>query len=482
MSGIHDIFTADLVDSNDPISKKKLQKREGQYTLIKTILGFDFNGQRKTIWLEEEKRAKLLTILHSWIGVGIQHRGVPFAEFESVVVKLRHAFTALPRGRGLLSPCNWLLKRSPPVVYFHRNKPLCSAMSDCCTILRESTRRPTWCRKLVAGWPDFVGVFDASSHGVGGVIIGELSACLPTVFRIRWPPDITASVVSDKNPEGMLTNLDLELAGLVLLWLMMEHVCGPLAKKRVALFSNNSPTVSWVQRMASRASLVAEQLIRILALRFNVHKVCPITMLHIAGDQNAMTNIPSCSFGSKPQWHFQSELDFLTFFNNSFPLPLQNLWTLCQPTSAIAMQVISVLRMSPFTLDNWRQLPVAGKNIGTTGRSIQNLWEWTLTYMTPPSPSMSDYSQDLLQESARATMAMETKFKIAQSVARLRPLARRLHWPVILTLPKYLGRSDSFPASRSCLTAIGRPIHQHAKSSRYSWISPNYWWNRLIKQ
>jgi hypothetical protein len=46
---------------------------------------------------------------------------------------------------------------------------------------------------------------------------------------------------------GTITNLDLELAGLVILWLMMEHVCGSLAEKRVTLFSNNSPTVSWVQ-------------------------------------------------------------------------------------------------------------------------------------------------------------------------------------------------------------------------------------------
>jgi hypothetical protein len=91
-------------------------------------------------------------------------------------------------------------------------------------------------------------------------------------------------------------------------------------------------------------------------------------MLHIAGDQNAMTDIPSRSFGSKPKWHFQSELDFLTFFNNSFPLPCQNSWMLCQPTSAIAMRVISILRMKPFTLEDWRRLPVVGKNIETTGR------------------------------------------------------------------------------------------------------------------
>ena len=87
------------------------------------------------------------------------------------------------------------------------------------------------CCKLVAGWPNFVGVVDASSQGVGGIIIGELAECPPTVFRLQWPPDITASVVSDSNPNRSLTNSDLELAGLVILWLMMEHVCGTLTEK-----------------------------------------------------------------------------------------------------------------------------------------------------------------------------------------------------------------------------------------------------------
>ncbi len=91
---------------------------------------------------------------------------------------------------------------------------------------------------------------------------------------------------------------------------MMEHVCGPLAEKRITLFSDNSPTVSWVQRIACHSSLVAKQLIRVLALRFNLQKFCLITTLHIAGDQNSMTDIPSRSFGSEHKWNFKSDHDF----------------------------------------------------------------------------------------------------------------------------------------------------------------------------
>jgi len=424
MTGIHDVFPADIVDSNDPISEKKLLKGERQYALFKTMLGFDFDGKLKTMWLEEEKRAKLLTILHSWLQADSLNRGILFGEFKLVIAKVRHAFTALPGGRGLLSPCNRLLQKRPPVVYFHRNDSLHVAISNCQTILRESMSRPACCCELVTGWLDFIGVIDASSHGVGGVIIAELSGCLPTVFRLQWPPDITANVISEANPKDTITNLDLELVGLVLLWLMMEHACGPLAEKRIALFSDNSPTVSWVQQMACRSSLVAEQLIGVLTLRFNLQKVCPITALHIAGDQNSMTDIPSRSIGREHKWHF------------NLTLPSQNSWTVCQPTSATAMCVISILRMMPFTLDNWRRLPAAGKNIGITGKSTRLLWEWTLTFRVPTSKSGSDSYPVLQHEYEQAIMVTENKLKIAQSVARLRPLGRRSRWPVTPILPK----------------------------------------------
>ena len=61
-------------------------------------------------------------------------------------------------------------------------------------------------------------------YGVGGVIIGENEACIPTVFRYQWPDDIMQDVVSEVNPTGRLTNSDLEMAGLLLLWLIMEEV------------------------------------------------------------------------------------------------------------------------------------------------------------------------------------------------------------------------------------------------------------------
>ena len=82
-TGIHDIFPAnDLDDGDDPISEKKLKNLEGQYSTEKTLLGFDFDGICKTMWLESAKRKKLLTILRGWTRTGRRGTaGIPFKEF-----------------------------------------------------------------------------------------------------------------------------------------------------------------------------------------------------------------------------------------------------------------------------------------------------------------------------------------------------------------------------------------------------------------
>ncbi len=53
------------------------------------------------------------------------------------------------------------------------------------------------------GWPDYIGIVDASSFGMGGVVLGELSSILPIVFRLQWPQDIMDNLVSFQNPRGL---------------------------------------------------------------------------------------------------------------------------------------------------------------------------------------------------------------------------------------------------------------------------------------
>jgi len=226
------------------------------------------------------------------------------------------------------------------------------------------------------------------------------------------------------------------MAGLLLLWLVMESVCGSLKEKRVALFSDNSPTVGWVRCLATRGSMVSAHLIRALALRLKLNGTCPITPLHIAGEENSVTDIPSRSFGSKPKWHCKSNTDLLTLFNNLFPIPPQNSWTVFQISYAVGIQVTSVLQMKDFTLEEWRRPPKVVKHVGAIGRPMLHLWEWTLSYRTPHSLSESASLQALQGESVQATTVKENRSKLEASLAQSRPLARQLLWPQIPIQPK----------------------------------------------
>ena len=429
MTGIHDVFPAEEEDEEDPISLKKLRQQEGEFSTLKTLLGFDFNGENKTMWLEEAKREKLLTILKGWVRMAGRERGIPFTEFRSVTAKIRHAFTCIPQGVALLSPCNRILKVEPRYVYLHRNEQLLRSIKGCRTLLRESFKEPTRCRELTSRWPDLVGIVDASSHGVGGVIFGEKSECVPTVFRWKWPIEITQDVKSQDNPEGRITNSDLEMAGMVMAWIVVEGVGGDLKEKTIALFGDNTPSISWISNLASKQSKVAEQLVQALALRLKANKACPLITSHIEGKKNEIADVPSRSFGSNKEWHCESNHQFLSLFNSLFPLPNQTSWTVFQMNHDIVTRITSILQMKRFELEEWRRLQTRGHHVGTIGSASANLWQSIRTCKKRSSDTESVHSWHSQSRYDRDSTEEELKCSVAQSLAQLQPLARRSQWP-----------------------------------------------------
>ena len=59
------------------------------------------------------------------------------------------------------------------------------------------------------------------------------------MFRYEWPHDIKADLVSEDNPNGSITNSGLEMAGLLMLWLVMENVCYVELGTHTALFRDD---------------------------------------------------------------------------------------------------------------------------------------------------------------------------------------------------------------------------------------------------
>jgi hypothetical protein len=91
-------------------------------------------------------------------------------------------------------------------------------------------KRPTHFRELVVGNPGYVDYYDASKLGAGGVWLLGIYLLQPV------------NVVSFSNPNGTITNSDLEMAGMVLHYLVLEHLTRP-RHVHVAAWCDNMPTV-----------------------------------------------------------------------------------------------------------------------------------------------------------------------------------------------------------------------------------------------
>ena len=80
------------------------------------------------------------------------------------------------------------------------------------------------------------------------------------------------------------------MVALVLLFLVIEVVGRPLQGRHITLYSDNSPSVHWVQRLAVQNLRAVTELIRALTQHLQVAKATPLTTLLIAGTKNADGN------------------------------------------------------------------------------------------------------------------------------------------------------------------------------------------------
>ena len=89
-----------------------------------------------------------------------------------------------------------------------------------------------------------MGTLDASGEGAGGVWLPGRRDLAPTVWQVEWPSHVKERLVSFDNPEGDLTNSDLEMAAELLGWLVLEGLVAT-QWRHVEVCSDNSATVAW---------------------------------------------------------------------------------------------------------------------------------------------------------------------------------------------------------------------------------------------
>jgi hypothetical protein len=224
--------------------------------------------------------------------------------------------------------------------------------------------------ELVEHEAEMAGTCDASMDGAGGIWIGY--NLQPTVWRLKWPEEVV-----ELYRAGKLTNSDLEMAGVLLQYLVAERL-RPMEQYHTAVWSDNTLAANWSTKMADKATTPIEgQLLRVLAMRQRMTCAALPLVTHYAGSRNLLADTASRPFvrlfhhSSSRGLPSRSDERFLTSFNNVFSLSsftkMQS-WQLVQPKSEMSSNVISTLLGAKLPMQRWTgsHAPSIGET-GATG-------------------------------------------------------------------------------------------------------------------
>jgi hypothetical protein len=99
--GIHAFFPPTLVtkhaEGKEPISAKKLAAGDGNFDTKKEMIGFVFDGVKRTVQLPPPKAAAYIKEIHTML----RRKMVPLTSLQTLVGKLRHASIILPAAKRL---------------------------------------------------------------------------------------------------------------------------------------------------------------------------------------------------------------------------------------------------------------------------------------------------------------------------------------------------------------------------------------------
>ena len=364
--GIQSFFPTPTVtghtEGKHPLSQKKLEKGDGDFNSRKEMIGILFDGIKRTVQLPPEKARAYIKETHRIL----RRKSVPLKMLQTLVGKLRHAAIILPAAKGFFSPLNDAMTGDPKLIGLGKNSEVRASLEDLISLIRLLGSRPTHVRELVPDMPRYVGYHDAAAEGAGGVWFSLCDTMAPVVWREAFPVDISSEVISMDNPQGRLTNSDLELAAEV--FAVGVALTGAPHVKHAALgtLCDNTPTVSWIDRMASKSkSPTAGRLLRGIAFMLYSYHAGRLTTVHVPGVDNVMADIASRP--SKAQTLFcaaspLSDTNFLSSFDIVFPLPDAQAWTLATVPQWLRSNVFETLRGKRLELQRWM-----GPNANATG-------------------------------------------------------------------------------------------------------------------
>jgi hypothetical protein len=339
LDGITKVFPPPILSGSKmahPVSEKKLFE-DGIWDTRKEILGCLFNGMAPKLLLELKTVRRLPKL--------------DVKRFQKLHGCLQFATIAIPCRKPILGKLNWYMSSASkhPGQRLVITNVLQAILRDWSALIRLVGRCPTHVRELVEHQPAYQGFADASKWGVGGVWFGGTKQFIPIVWFDEWPQTIRNQFCSASNKTGSLTISDLEITGILLQWLVLEHVVdtSTLRDASVSIWCDNLPAVAWMYKFRTSTSLVAAQFLRALAVRLHTNRAALLSIEHISGIYNTMADVAS-------RRHSLDNAKFLTDFSALFPPPQDKSWTLFLLSNKVTSKVCLELLNQQSTLESWR--------------------------------------------------------------------------------------------------------------------------------
>ena len=198
----------------------------------KEILGWIFNRKDYTMHLPTEKIQKITNCLKA-----IQNCKRKIPRKKLLAGGLEQASFGILGRAGLFSPVQEALQGKTQWIKI--TPALTQCFKDWCAMIKQMAKQPTHVKQLIKEFPAYIGYSNSCGLGTGGVWTSRALIIPPMLWHLECPKDIKLMFQN-----SLLTMNDLELAGMVLEWLVLECLIPCFKFLYAIIFCDNTLAVS----------------------------------------------------------------------------------------------------------------------------------------------------------------------------------------------------------------------------------------------
>ena len=322
----------------EPVSLKKLRQGDCSWDTCKTVLGWVIDTVNMTMELPPHRLERLWEILDS---IPSSQKRTTARKWHTVLGELRSMSAALPGSRNLFCRLQHALSQRQNKHRISLHRGVHQALDDFRWLARDLEARPTRLAEVVPLRPVADGHHDASGAGAGGVWWPGSQAVprqgwsrrKPILWRLQWPQWVRDRLATWENPNGTISNSDLELAGGLL---QLECIAQTLDVRERTVLSrgDNLNTTFWERKGSATTNSVPAYLLRLFGIHQRYHRYVP-RFDYLSGKSNWVADLLSRDFHlSWPQIY--SRLSHCLDQSVGYQV-----WT---PTSQVVSGILSALR------------------------------------------------------------------------------------------------------------------------------------------